>query len=141
MIEINSRLSIPADELSFSASRAGGPGGQHVNKVSTQVTLRFDLDGSPSLSEAQKRRIRSALATRITREGILRVVCGRRRSQAANRVEATERFAELLRVALRPRKRRVATRVPGAQKRRRLEQKRQRSRLKRARGRPAAEDE
>ena len=141
MIVINSRLSIPDDELSFSASRAGGPGGQHVNKVSTRITLRFDVDGSPSLSEAQKRRIHAVLATRITRDGILRVVCGRQRSQAANRVEATERFAELLRRALRPPKRRVATRVPGAEKRRRLNQKRQRSRLKQARGRPGSDEQ
>jgi ribosome-associated protein len=140
MIEINARLSIPEEELSFSASRAGGPGGQHVNKVSTRVTLRFDVDGSPSLSPAQKRRIRSTLATRITRDGVLRVVCGRQRSQAANRIEAMERFAELLRQALRPRRRRVATRVPANEKRRRLEQKRRRARLKRERGRPGPDD-
>jgi ribosome-associated protein len=136
MIEINNQLSIPEDELTFTASRAGGPGGQHVNKVSTRVTLRFDVAGSPWLSAAQKNRIAQQLATRMTREGVLRVACGKHRSQAANRAEAVERFAELLREALKRRKRRRSTKVPEAERKRRLEQKRRRARLKQRRGRP-----
>ena len=141
MIEINRNLSIPQEELVFRVSRSGGPGGQHVNKVSTRVTLRFDVPGSPSLTERQRRRIQRRLASRIGRDGVLRVVCGRQRSQAANRREATERFAELIRQALLPEKRRVATRVPQAEKRRRVEEKRRRGRVKRERTRPGGEEE
>jgi ribosome-associated protein len=138
---INDRLSIPQQELSFSATRAGGPGGQHVNKVSTRVTLRFDVARSPSLSETQRRRILARLATRISGAGVLRVTCSRMRSQAANREEALRRFAELLAAALKPRKRRTRTRVPAGEKRRRLEDKRKRGRLKRQRGRAGADED
>lgn len=136
MIEINDQLSIPDEELRFTVARAGGPGGQHVNKVSTRVTLLFDVAASSALTEAQKRRIRNRLPTRINREGVLRVVCGRYRSQAANREEAVARFAGLLREALRRRRRRKKSGVPEAEKRRRLEQKRRRGKLKRERSRP-----
>lgn len=139
MIEINRKLSIPEDELTFSVARSGGPGGQHVNKVSTRVTLRFDVLSSPSLTARQRNRILRRLATRINRDGVLRVACGRQRSQAANRREVRERFAELLRGALLPEKRRVATRVSRTEKRRRVEEKRRRGRIKRERGRPGDE--
>lgn len=135
-VTIQYGLSIPAEELQFSVSRSGGPGGQHVNKTSSRVLLRFDVDGSESLSERQKSRLRSCLATRINREGVLRVVCGRHRSQAANRREALARFAELVRAALRPPRKRVATKVPNRTRRRRLEQKRRRSEVKRRRRAP-----
>ena len=68
---------IATDELRFTASTASGPGGQHVNKVSTRVTLLFDLDGSPSLSAMQKARIRETLSGRIGKDGVLRVVLSR----------------------------------------------------------------
>jgi ribosome-associated protein len=139
-VPIHSRLSIPEEELVYVASRAGGPGGQHVNKVSTRITLQFDVEGSPSLSAAQKARLRQVLATRINRDGVLRVACGRHRSQAANRAEALERFAGLLRRALARRKRRRATAVPAAEKRKRLEQKRRRARLKRERAKRGSEE-
>jgi ribosome-associated protein len=132
-VRINDRVSIPEDELAFTASRSGGPGGQHVNKVSSRVTLRFDLDGSPSLSESQKRRIRNRLATRVSNDGVLRVVCRRHRSQLANRREAIERFAELVRSALSSPRRRHKTGVPVESKRRRLDEKRRRGELKRRR--------
>jgi ribosome-associated protein len=130
---ITPKLSIPDDELTFTASRAGGPGGQHVNKVSSRVTLRFDVANSPSLTAAQKRLIAERLRTRLSGEGILRVACRRHRSQAANRAEAVERFVELLRGALKRRRRRTRTAVPVFEKRRRLEEKGRRSRLKRER--------
>jgi ribosome-associated protein len=134
-VEINGRLAIPEDELTFSVARSGGPGGQHVNKVSTRVTLTFDVDASPSLGDRQKTRLHERLATRIDRRGVLRVVCGRHRSQAANRREVVERFAELLREALKPPRKRVETRVPRGERRRRLEQKRRRADVKKGRGR------
>ena len=141
MIEITPELSIPESELEFLASRAGGPGGQHVNKVSSRVTLRFDLWGSPSLGEEQKRRIAEALATRITRDGVLTMHARRHRSQAMNREELVGRFAELLREALRPRRVRRKTRPSRAAKKRRLDDKRRRGEQKRLRAkRPGADD-
>jgi ribosome-associated protein len=130
---ITPKLSIPEGELTFTASRAGGPGGQHVNKVSSRVTLRFDVMRSPSLTLAQKRRVGERLKTRMSGEGILRVVCRKHRSQAANRAEAVERFVVLMRTALKRTKPRARTTVPAAEKRRRLEQKRRRGSLKRER--------
>ena len=132
-IDINEGLSIPRREISFVASRSGGPGGQNVNKVSSRVSLIFDVNASPSLSPEQKRCIRRRLATRVTRAGILRVSCQVHRSQAANRRTAVERFAALLAAALTRRRRRVPSAVPGGEKRRRLESKRRRARLKRDR--------
>ena len=140
MLFINDILSISEDELVFKASRSGGPGGQHVNKVSSRVTLYFDLEASPSLTASQKARIRRRLATRVSKSGLLRVVSRKHRSQAANRAVALERFAELLRGALRRETPRRKTRVPRAEKRRRIEQKKRRANLKRQRARPGIRD-
>jgi ribosome-associated protein len=140
MIEITPHLSIPDDELTLTATRSSGPGGQHVNKVSTQIVLEFDVDGSPSLTETQKRRIHEHLATRITLDGRLRLRCQRHRSQAANRREVVERFVALLQQALKPRARRVKTRVSRTERARRLESKRKRSEQKRRRRRPGQDE-
>jgi len=140
MIEISGGVEIPEEELSFVFSRAGGPGGQNVNKVATRATLLFDVVGSRSLTPDQKDRIRARLATRVSRGGVLRVVCQTARSQAANRALAIERFAELLRSALKREKPRTATRVSDAEKERRLVEKRLRARVKRDR-RPAAKSD
>lgn len=141
MVEIDASLSIPESEIELEAGPSSGPGGQHVNKVSTRVTLRFDVAGSPTLSLRQRRRILENLATRIGKDGRLRVVCGRHRSQAANRREAIDRFAALLREALKPRKRRLATNVPPRERRRRVEDKRRRGARKRSRTSPAEDTE
>ena len=133
MIRILPGLSIPDDELSFTASRSGGPGGQNVNKVSSKVTLRFDVRASPSLSSEQKRRILTKLGRRVSSEGILRVVSQRSRSQALNRDAAEIRFAELLRGALASPKLRRKTEVPAARRHSRLEEKRHHSEIKRVR--------
>ena len=134
MVEVGTQLTIPDEELSFEFSRSGGPGGQNVNKVSTRATLLFDVAGSPSLTEEQRSRIMSRLRTRITKAGVLRVTSQRHRTQRANREAAVERFAELLREALRPRRPRRKTRVPRAVKERRLQEKKRRGELKRRRG-------
>jgi len=141
MIRINSRLSIPDDEISFTFSRSSGPGGQNVNKLNTRVTLLFDVVRSPSLSDTQRERILGRLATRISREGILRVVSQRHRTQKANREAAAERFAGLIREALTIKRPRRKTGVPRAVKRKRLENKRQRSRLKTGRAKPSETDD
>ena len=135
MITINNDVSISESELSFAASRSSGPGGQNVNKVSTRITLRFDLDASPNLTAEQKALIRERLATRISKQGILSVNAQRERSQSANREAATTRFIELLRTALDVDPERRPTRVPRGVERRRLENKRKRSQIKRQRSR------
>ncbi|MEW6364999.1 MAG: alternative ribosome rescue aminoacyl-tRNA hydrolase ArfB [Acidobacteriota bacterium] len=126
-------LVIPEGELWFTAARSGGPGGQNVNKVATRVTLSFDVAGSPSLSEEQRHLIVTRLATRITKDGVLKVVAQEHRSQAENRRAAIERFTALLRAALVRKAPRVKTRATAAARARRLDRKKRRSALKRDR--------
>ena len=133
MIQVMNGVSIPENETGFTASRSGGPGGQNVNKVSSKVTLTFDVGASAGLSEEQKRKVMGKLATRINKEGVLQVVAQRTRSQELNRADALARFAELLRRALTPQRPRIETRVPSADKRRRLEEKKKRSLTKHTR--------
>jgi ribosome-associated protein len=141
MIIINDYIHIPEEELVFTASHSSGPGGQNVNKVSSRVTLWFDVVNSPSLSMEQKNLVLLRLAGRISKAGILRVISQRTRSQADNRELATERFVDLLRESLKEVPARKKTRVSKAARRRRLEEKRQRSTLKKKRSkRPLSED-
>jgi ribosome-associated protein len=134
MIRITDQLSIPEDELRFTASRSSGPGGQHVNKASTRVTLRFDLINSPSLSPDHKQLLLERLPTRISKKGELRVVSQKTRSQAANREVALERFVELLQQALESRPERKPTKLPAVAKEKRLADKKHRGYIKRKRG-------
>ncbi len=141
MVPITARLSIPERELRLRASRSAGPGGQHVNKVNTRVTLSFDVAGSPSLTAAQKRRICDTLRTRVSREGILSVSAQRSCSQAMNRADAIEKVRRLLREALTPRAIRKPVQTPRVAVERRLDQKKRRRRVKQLRARPAWKDE
>jgi len=140
MIEITAGLAIPEGELSFAASRSGGPGGQNVNKVATRITLAFDVAGSPSLTDEQKALIRTRLATRISREGVLRVVSQRHRTQGGNRRAALERFIELLRGALAEEVPRVPTRPHRASRDRRVASKKLHARLKESRRHPGSDE-
>ncbi|MGO9372906.1 MAG: alternative ribosome rescue aminoacyl-tRNA hydrolase ArfB [Syntrophobacteraceae bacterium] len=130
MIVINEHISISEDELTFTASRSGGPGGQHVNKVSSKMTLWFDIANSPSLSVADKELVVSRLGSRIDKEGILHVTSQTTRSQLSNRELATNRFVELLQSALKQLPVRKKTRVSKGAKLRRLEEKKQHGLLK-----------
>jgi len=130
MIRINEWTSIADDELVFTASHSSGPGGQNVNKVSSRVTLWFDVVNSPSLSEEQKDLVMRRLASRIGKDGVLRVISQQTRSQVENKELAIERFIELLRDAVRLVPVRKKTRVSKGAKLRRLEEKKQRGILK-----------
>jgi len=135
VIPISSGLSIPENEITITASRSGVPGGQNVNKVSSKVTLAFDVRGSAALSEEQKRVIIGSLANRINQEGILQIASQRTRSQELNRADALSKFSELLRRALTPRKSRVKTRVPAGARKERLDEKKKRGITKHGRSR------
>jgi ribosome-associated protein len=141
MVEIVPDLAIPDGELTFSASRSGGPGGQNVNKVATRVTLAFDVAGSAALSPDQRARILERLAARISKNGVLRVVSQRHRTQAANRKATLERFVELIRGALAEEAPRVPTRPTRTSRERRVAAKKSRGRLKQERARPVSPDE
>ncbi|MBM4130923.1 aminoacyl-tRNA hydrolase [bacterium] len=137
---INARVTIPAGELEFTASRASGPGGQHVNTADTRVQLRWNVAASQALSEAQRQRLLAVLAPRLTEGGDLLLACATHRSQRRNRDEAAARLAELVRRALVPPRPRRPTRPTAASRLKRLEGKKRRGAVKRARGRPAGED-
>ena len=133
-LDLGNGILVPAHLLRATTSRAGGPGGQNVNKVETRVTIEVDVDALP-LSDEQKQRVREGLATRISRAGALHVTSQAERSQLANRDRALARIEELLRDALEERTPRKATRVPRAVKQKRLEEKKRRAETKKLRGR------
>jgi ribosome-associated protein len=140
-MDADKSVPIPEGELVFQASRSSGPGGQNVNKLNTRVTVLFHVAGSPSLSEEQKQRVRSRLAGRMDKEGVLHVTSQKHRSQEANRRAAVERLQELVQEALTPVPVRRKTRVPVAARERRLQEKKQHSdRKQRRMGRNWGED-
>jgi ribosome-associated protein len=141
LIEIAPGLGISERELTFSCDRSPGPGGQNVNKAHTRVTLLFDVNGSLSLSTQQKKRLSEALGTRISRDGILRVVSCKERTQLANRRAAVNRFIELMGQAFTLQKPRKETNPPASVNRRRLETKAQRSTVKQMRSQNVAAEE
>ncbi len=137
---INARVTIPAAELEFTATRASGPGGQHVNTSDTRVQLRWNVVASVALGEVPRQRVLAALASRLTTEGDLILACDTHRSQRRNRDEVAQRLAALVRQALVPPKPRRATRPTRASKEKRLDEKKQRAAVKRTRGRARGDE-
>jgi ribosome-associated protein len=136
VIPVTDRLSIEDDEIEVRHARASGPGGQHVNKTSTAIELRFDVRGSPSLPEDVRLRMEALAGSRLTQDGVLILFAQGSRSQEMNRQEAIDRLIALIRqAAVRP-KARKATRPTHASKLRRLEGKASRAGVKARRGKP-----
>jgi len=134
VIQITPDMAIDESELGWAFVRAGGPGGQHVNKVSTAVELRFDAARSPNLPDDVRRRLRELAGRRMTADGLLIIDARRFRSQDENRQDALARLLELLRAAATPPKPRRRTKPTRASREKRLDAKRRRSAAKRLRG-------
>ena len=136
VIRITGGVAVPRSELTFRATRGGGPGGQHVNTSATRVELTWDVANTTALTEEQRARVLQKLANRIDESGTLRLVASENRSQHQNREAVTVRFQDLLAWALRTPRPRKRTRPPKAAKEKRLKQKKHRSEVKKLRGRP-----
>jgi ribosome-associated protein len=138
MIPVTDRLAIDERSIEESFIRASGPGGQNVNKVASAVQLRFDLAGSGLPPEVRARAARLAGA-RLTQEGAVLITAQRYRSQERNRADALQRLIELLRRAAEAPKPRRPTKPTAASRRKRLEAKARRSRVKSGRAAPELE--
>jgi ribosome-associated protein len=139
-MRISAAIDIPENELVERFTRADGPGGQYVNRTESAVELRFDVARSPSLPEAVRARVLARRDHRLTADGVLVIQARRFREQARNREDARVRLADIVRAALTPPKRRVATRPTRGSKERRLTGKKKRGAVKRDRGRAWSED-
>lgn len=117
-------------ELTYKTSRSGGAGGQHVNKVESKVTLVWNVNGSETLTEEEKARIRQKLANRLNKEGLLHMEASAERSQSKNKEIVTARFIALVRQALEKEKRRIATKIPRSHVLNRLDRKKRQSQKK-----------
>jgi ribosome-associated protein len=141
MLRINPRISIPDSELEEQFIRASGPGGQNVNKVSSAVELRFDVRGSPSLTDEVRLRLIRLAGSRATKQGVIVIRAERFRTQERNRADARDRLTRLIaRAAIQPRAR-IKTKPSRASVERRLRAKAHRGTLKLKRSvRPAGDD-
>ena len=131
---INDKVQVPLNELVYTASRASGPGGQHVNTTDSRIQVRWNVRESAALTEAERARICKKLASRLTESGDLILASDTHRSQRRNREEVTERLAVMLREALIPPKPRKKTKPTRASREKRLDEKRKKARTKQDRG-------
>jgi len=132
-IQVTPRLAIPLSEIELRTSRSSGPGGQHAQKTETRVEAVFDVEASPTLSDAQKRRLTERIGP------VVRAQAQDERSQWRNRELALERLAALLRAGVKIERKRRPTKPPAASRRRRLEGKQRRAATKRLRQPPPDE--
>ena len=137
---VSDQLVIPDADLTFSAIRSPGPGGQNVNKVATAVQMRFDLENTQVLNAGVKQRLRARAGHRLNDDGTLLFVARAHRSQERNRADAMERLRALILAALEPPRPRKATRPTRASKERRLVGKAHQQRRKVLRGRVSGDD-
>jgi ribosome-associated protein len=138
-LTISPDLTIPLAELSFRASRASGPGGQHVQKTASRIELVWSVRTSPSLAEPQRERLLLKIGNRINAEGELVLAESGSRSQHRNREVVIERFRQLVAAALVVPKPRRKTRPPRASREQRIGEKKHRADVKRRRGSPREE--
>lgn len=132
-LPIKNGVVIPGYEIEITASRAGGPGGQHVNKASTRITVRWNIKQTTALSDVQKERVLQNLASRVTEDGDLIIHSGASRSQQQNKKEALDRLIKIVGRALYIPKKRMKTRVSKEAKETRLREKKLRSDVKKMR--------
>ncbi|MGD2251326.1 MAG: alternative ribosome rescue aminoacyl-tRNA hydrolase ArfB [Anaerolineales bacterium] len=140
MIQVTPTLALDERELQWEFTRASGPGGQRVNKVSTAVQLRFDVANTAVLPEDIRERLMNLGGKRITSEGILIIEARRFRTQEKNRQDALDRLIKLIRTAAEKPKKRRRTKPTKASEKRRLEEKRRRAETKRRRQPPSIEE-
>jgi ribosome-associated protein len=137
MIQVTPDITISESEIAVAFIRAGGPGGQNVNKVSTAAQLRFDARHSPSLPARVRARLEEMAGARATKDGVIVITASRFRTQEANRKDALARLVALIAEAAARRKFRVPTRPTPGSKKRRLDEKTKRGGLKKTRaGKP-----
>jgi len=134
MIEITPTIALQESEIEERFVRSPGPGGQNVNKTSSAVQLRFDARHSRALSNAVYLRLKKLAGRRLTADGVLIIEAHQFRTQEQNRQDARDRLVDLIRQAARPPKHRRATKPTKASKQRRLDAKKHKGSIKKARG-------